>query len=75
MSKPMRVKVKYVQGYFYIINGDIKLLFRFLKFFIGLGVMAEKLNHYINFLFSGVFFVHPAPPPPKKIQNSKNATI
>ena len=70
----MRVEIKYVQRHFYIINFRIYLLYQavipIFDIWIGFGVMAEKLNHYV-----GVFrlFIHS--PPLTKIQNSKNAII
>ena len=58
MSKPMRVEIKYVQGHFYIINFGIYLRYQavipIFDIWIGFGVMAEKLNHYVGifrFLF------------------------
>ena len=73
MSKPMRVKVKYVQKHFYIINLGIcrwyQAVIPILDIWIGFGVMAEKLNHYVRiFRFCGVFYVHPPPPPRQKFK-------
>ena len=74
MSKPMRVEIKYVQGHFYIINFRIYLLYQavipIFDIWIGFGVMAEKLNHYVG-IFRFLFIQSP----PKKIQNSKKAII
>ena len=69
----MRVEIKYVQGHFYIINFGIYLRYQavipIFDIWIGFGVMAEKLNHYVGiFRFLVGFFW-------TKIQNSKKATI
>ena len=73
MSKPMRVKVKYVHGHFYIINLGIYRCYQavipIFDIWIGVGVMSEKLNYYVGiFRFCSVF-CSSAPPPPDK--NSK----
>ena len=69
MSKPMRVKVKYVQGHFYIINLGIyrwyQAVIPIFDIWIGVGVMSEKLNHYVGISVFVVVFVHPPPPPDK----------
>ena len=61
---------------FYIINFGIyrwyQAVIPIFDIWIGFGVMAEKLNHYVGiFRFCWCFFVHPAPPPPPPDKNSK----
>ena len=77
INKPMRIKVKYVQGHFISLTSEficgIKLLFRFLIFGLVLelwpknGTTMSAFSVFVVFLF--------IQPPLTKIQNSKNAII
>ena len=59
MSKPIRVKVKYVQGH--LISLTLEFIGAFIPIFdiwIGFGVMTEKLNHCVGILR---LFIQPSP--------------
>ena len=74
----MKMKVKYLQGHFYITNFWIyrwrEAAIQILDILIGFGVMAERRTEpYANvriFVFFSFSTVRP-PPPHTKIQNSK----